>query len=83
MGRSSFSKPKLNLAGVSRLLRAQQPLVDEVGEAIVGAAEGTYEYVSNPHRFTARGHAQTADRETAVRDAKTNELLKSVGRNIR
>lgn len=83
MGRSSFDRVKLNLPGVSAMLRAQQPTVDSVGEAIAGNAEGNYRYVSNPHRYTARGHTETADSETAISDSKTHELLRSVGRSIR
>lgn len=83
MAKSAFTPVKLKLAGVNQLLRAHQPLVDEVGESIAGAADGNYEYVSNPHRYTARGHTQTADVETAIKDAKTHELLKAVGRSIR
>ncbi|GAA1323170.1 hypothetical protein ACFSWE_08645 [Leucobacter albus] len=83
MAKSSFSRVKLNLPGVNQMLREQQPLVDAVGEAIAGNAEGNYEYVANPHRFTARGHTQTADVETAVNDTKTHELLRAVGRSVR
>ena len=83
MARSAFSRPKIRLAGVNEVLRAHQPLVDEVGETIADNAEGNYEYVSNPHRFTARGHAQTSDIETAIKDAKTHELLRAVGRSIK
>lgn len=79
----AFSPVKLKLLGVNELLRAHQPEVDEIGKDIANDADGNYRYVPNPHRFTARGHIETADTKTAVADAKSHELLKSLGRNIR
>ena len=76
------AKLKLNLQGVNKLLRAHQPMVDRLGRKIASGAKGNYRYVSNEHRWTGRGHVETADAETAANDAKTHELLKSLGRAI-
>ena len=80
---SRTGRVKLNMRGVNAILRAHQPIVDEVGKDIANNANGNYEYVSNEHRWTGRGHVQTADGETARKDAESNELLKALGRAIR
>ena len=74
---------KINLRGVNDLLRSAQPLVDKIGEGIAADADGNYEYVTSKHRWTGRGFVQTGDAATAESDAKTNELIKAVGRAIR
>lgn len=74
---------KLNIRGISAVLKSAQPKVDEVGEEIAAGAAGNYRYVPNPHHRTARGHVETADIATARSDARTHELLKSLGRSIR
>lgn len=71
------------MPGVNEVLRSAQPLVDELGQAIVDNTPGNYEYVSNPHRFTGRGHVQPKDPETARRPDQAVELLRGVGRVIR
>lgn len=73
---------KLKLLGVNKVLRAAQPRIDAIGAKIAADADGNYEYVSNEHRWTGRGHVRTADAETARKDAITNELLRAVGRAI-
>lgn len=73
---------RLNMRGVNELLRRAQPKIDALGKKIAAGADGNYEYVSNEHRWTGRGHVQTADAETARHDAESHELLKSLGRAI-
>ncbi|MBC9954948.1 hypothetical protein ICM05_09890 [Leucobacter sp. cx-42] len=80
---SSKPRVKLNLRGINKLLKSAQPMVDKIGREIAADADGNYEYVSNEHRWTGRGHIQTADIETARKDARNNELLKALGRNIK
>lgn len=77
------AKVKLNLRGISKVLKAAQPVVDKVGQDIADGAAGNYRYVPSGHRFTARGFVETADVETSVKDAQSAELLRSLGRNIR
>ena len=75
---------KLNLRGINAVMTspAAQAEVDRLGEKIVGNADGNYRYVPNPHRWTARGHVEPADAETAREDARTNELLSALGRSM-
>ncbi|QAB17136.1 hypothetical protein Leucomu_03645 [Leucobacter muris] len=79
------NRARINLRSVNTIMSNQacQSLVDEVGEEMAGVADGNYEYVSNPHRYVARGHVQTADAATARRDAETNELLRALAAVIR
>lgn len=73
-------KVKLNLRGLNAVMTsrgAQQEVRKHTQRMAASAGEG-FEAVQNPHRWTARGYVQTADREGRKRQADQHVLERVV-----
>lgn len=68
---------KLNLRGLNQIMRAQQPAVDQAGRRMAAEAGPDFEYVSRPHKWTARGYVQPANAR-GMREQKRNAVLERV-----
>lgn len=70
---------KLNLQGISTVLKAHQSAVDSVGRGMESAAGYGFEYVSSPARYTARGFVQTNSSTGRRRQANEHVLQRVIG----
>lgn len=76
-----MAKPevKLNLRGISAVLKAHQSAVDATGESMSSSAGDGFEYVASPARFTARGFVQTNSSAGRRRQANEHVLQRVIG----
>lgn len=70
---------KLNLPGLNAVLRSAQPVLDAHGRRMAMAAGDGFEYQPKPHRWTARGFVQTADRTGRKRQSDEAVLERVMG----
>jgi hypothetical protein len=69
----------LNLKGLNVIMRAQQPVIDQIGQRMARAAGAGFEYEADPHPYTARGYVQTADARGRRREAIEKVLVRTIG----
>lgn len=56
-----------------------QSQLQAAGDAVAGIASGNYGVRVHEASFVAIANVYPADKESAIKNAKTNELLKAVG----
>ena len=78
MGKVRF---ELNLPGLNAVMKSDgiQAHLQEAGEAVAGAADGNYNTATHMLNYFAQVNVYPADRESAIKNARNNELLKALG----
>ena len=78
MGKAKF---ELNLPGLNAVMKSPgvQAQLQAAGEAVAGAADGNYSTATHMLNYFAQVNVYPADKESARKNAKNNELLKAVG----
>lgn len=71
----------LRLTGLNKLMRSPeaQALVDDHGRRIATRAGADFEYVADPHKWTARGFVQPANIRGMREQAKNAALERALG----
>ena len=71
----------LNLPGLNKLMTSApvQAAADDLGAKLAGRAGENFEYVSKPHRYTARGYVQPANGLGAREQARNAVLERALG----
>ena len=78
MGKVKF---ELNLPGLNAVMKSDgmQAQLQAAGEAVAVVADGNYGIDVHQANFVAIANVYPADRDSAIKNAKNNELLKAVG----
>lgn len=78
MGKVKF---ELNLAGLNQLMKSPeiQGALEAAGAAVAGAADGNYNTATHVMNYIAQTNVYPADRDSAIKNSKNNELLKALG----
>ena len=78
MGKAKF---KLNLPGLNEVMKSPgiQAQLETAGQAVAGIADGNYGVDVHEANYVAIASIYPADRESAIKNAKNNELLKALG----
>ena len=78
MGKVRF---ELNLPGLNAVMKSDgiQAQLQEAGEAVAGAADGNYNTATHMLNYFAQVNVYPADRESAIKNSRNNELLKALG----
>lgn len=71
---------KLNLRGVNTLMTSApvQSMVAQRAARIARAAGPNFEYVVNPHKYTARAYVRPANAEGAKEEARDKTLTRAI-----
>lgn len=78
MGKVKF---ELNLAGLNEVMKSagMQSALEAAGAAVAGAADGNYNTATHVMNYIAQTNVYPADRDSAIKNSKNNELLKALG----
>ena len=78
MGKVRF---ELNLSGLNALMKsgAIQSSLQAAGQAVAGAADGNYGVRVHEASFVAIANVYPEDKESAKKNAQSNELIKAIG----
>jgi hypothetical protein len=78
MGKVKF---ELNLPGLNALMKSDgiQAQLQASGQAVAAAADGTYGVDVHTANYVAIATIYPADRESAIKNARQNELIKALG----
>ena len=78
MGKVKF---ELNLPGLNEVMKSagMQAQLQAAGEAVAAAADGNYNTATHTLNYFSQVNVYPTDRETAIKNAKNNELLKALG----
>ena len=74
-------KFELNLAGLNEVMKSagMQSALEAAGAAVAGAADGNYGVDVHEANYVAIASIYPADRDSAIKNSKNNELLKALG----
>ena len=74
-------KFELNLAGLNEVMKSagMQSALGAAGAAVAGAADGNYGVDVHEANYVAIASIYPADRDSAIKNSKNNELLKALG----
>ena len=74
-------KFELNLAGLNEVMKSAgvQSALEAAGQTVAGIADGNYGVDVHDANFVAIASVYPADRESAIKNARNNELLKALG----
>lgn len=72
---------KLNLAGLNVLMTSApvQAIVDRIGRQMAANAGDGFEYVAQPHPYTARGYVRASDARARRRQMREAVLERALG----
>lgn len=75
------AKFELNLKGLNELMKSaeMQDALETAGQAVASAADGNYDTAAHMLNYFVQVNVFPADRESAIKNARDNELLKAVG----
>lgn len=74
-------KFELNLAGLNEVMKSagMQSALEAAGAVVAGAADGNYGVDVHEANYVAIASIYPADRDSAIKNSKNNELLKALG----
>ena len=78
MSKANF---KLDLKGLNTLMKSaeMQSVLETAGESVASIADGNYNTATHTLNYFSQVNVYPADRESAIKNAKNNELLKALG----
>ena len=74
-------KFELNLPGLNQVMKSaeMQSVLETAGQSVASIADGNYNTATHTLNYFSQVNVYPADRETAIKNAKNNELLKALG----
>ena len=77
----SKAKFKLSLPGLNEVMKSPeiQSALEAAGQNVASIADGNYNTAVHTLKYFSQVNVYPADRETAIKNAKNNELLKALG----
>lgn len=78
MGKVKF---ELNLPGLNQLMKSaeMQSALEVAGQSVADIADGNYDTAAHTLNYFVQVNVYPADRESAIKNSRNNELLKALG----